>query len=90
MENQTKTFGLNVHMHQGFDYDDAQLELGNLTEDFRPIFGLISTPSGPFSYESIATLNDLDEETKIAWEVLKVQLILNLKAWVFHHMLFIP
>jgi hypothetical protein len=36
-----------------FGYDDAQLELGNLVEDFRPIFGLISTPSGPFSFESI-------------------------------------
>jgi len=30
-----------------------------------------------FAFESIAMSNDLDEETKIAWEVLKVQLILN-------------
>jgi hypothetical protein len=32
----------------------------------------------------------LNEETKIAWEVLKVQLILNQKAWVLHHELLLP
>ncbi len=74
----------------GFDYDDAQLELGNLVDDFKPVYGLISTPSGPFVFQSIAMSNHLDEEAKIAWEVLKVQLILNFKTWGFHHMLFIP
>jgi hypothetical protein len=77
MANQIETFGLNVHMHRGFDYDDAQLELGNLAEEFRLVFGLISTPSGPFACENITMSNDLDEETKIAWEVLKAQFILN-------------
>jgi hypothetical protein len=27
MEDQTETFGLNVHMHEGFDCDDVHLEL---------------------------------------------------------------
>jgi hypothetical protein len=53
------------------------LEFGNLVEDFRLVFGLISIPSGPFAFENIATSNDLDEEAKIAWEVLKAQFILN-------------
>jgi len=26
MADQTKTFGLNVHMHEGFDCDDVHLE----------------------------------------------------------------
>jgi hypothetical protein len=43
-----ETFGLNVHMHEGFDNDDAHLELRNLVEDFGLVIGLISTPSGPF------------------------------------------
>jgi hypothetical protein len=34
--------------------------------------------------------NDLDDETKIAWEVLKAQFILNKKTWVPHHMFFLP
>jgi hypothetical protein len=29
--------------------------------------------------------NDLDEKVEIAWEVLKVQLVFNLKSWVPHH-----
>jgi hypothetical protein len=47
-------------------------------------------PSGPSACESIATPSDLDEEGKIAWEVLKVQLILNLRRWVPHNMLSFP
>jgi hypothetical protein len=43
-----ETFGLNVHMHEGFDCDDVHLELGNLVEDFGLVVGSISTPSGPF------------------------------------------
>jgi len=32
--------------------------------------------------------NDLDEKIEIAWEVLKVQLIVNKKTWVLHYRLF--
>jgi hypothetical protein len=88
MANQIETFGLNVHMHEGFDYDENHLELRNLIEDSRPIVGLISTPSGPYISKNIATPSDLYEKTKIAWEVLKAQHILNTNAWVLHRMLF--
>jgi hypothetical protein len=33
MVNQTKTFDLNEHMHDAFDYGDAHLEFGNLLKD---------------------------------------------------------
>jgi len=36
-----------------------------------------------FAFENIAMSNDLDEETKIAWEVLKVQFILIKKCGTF-------
>jgi hypothetical protein len=36
-------------------------------------------PSQPSASKSIALPNDLDEKIEIAWEVLKVQLILNKK-----------
>jgi hypothetical protein len=54
-----------------FNYDDVHLESSNLIEDFGLVVGLILTPSGP-SFESIAMPNNLDEETKITREVLKV------------------
>jgi hypothetical protein len=41
MVNQIETFGLNVHMHEGFDCDDAHLELNNLIEDSKQVVGLI-------------------------------------------------
>ncbi len=77
MGNQTKTFGLNVHMHEGFDCDDAHLELENLVEDFGPVVGSILTPNQPSASKNIATPSDLYGETKFAWDVLKLQLILN-------------
>ncbi len=80
MANEIETFGLNVHIHQAFDSNDFHLELKNLVKDFGSIVGSISTPSGPFAFESITTPNDLDEEAKITWEVLKAQLILNQKT----------
>jgi hypothetical protein len=86
----TKTFGLNVHMHDGFDYDDVHLELRNLIKGFRPIVGLVSMPNGPSTFESITMPNDLDEEAKNVWEVLKAQFILIKKTWVRHYKLFIP
>jgi hypothetical protein len=67
-------------MHEGFDCDEVHLELKNLVEDYGPI-GLTLTPSGPFASKSIAMPSDLYEEAKIAWEVLKVQHILNKNAW---------
>jgi hypothetical protein len=89
MVDQIETFGLNVH--EGFNCDDVHLKIDNLTKDSRwPVVGSISTPNGPSAFESIAMPNDLDEESKIAWEVLKVQFILNLKARVLHCKLFIP
>jgi hypothetical protein len=90
MVNQIETFGLNVHMNEGFDCDDAHLELNNLVEDSKQVVSLISTTSGPSTFESIATPNDLYEEVKIAWEVLKAQLIMNKKTWVPHHKLSLP
>jgi hypothetical protein len=77
MANQTKTFDLNEHMHEGFDCDVAHLESRNLAKDLWPLVGLISTLSGPSTSKGIATSRDLDEETKITWEVLKAQLIFN-------------
>jgi hypothetical protein len=77
MANQIETFDLNEHMHEGFDCDVAHLESRNLAKDLRPLVGLISTLSGPSTFKSIATSSNLDEETKIAWEVLKAQLIFN-------------
>jgi hypothetical protein len=88
MVDQTKTFGLNVYMHEGFDCDDVHLESMNLTKDFSPIVGLISTPNELFASKNIATLNDLDEEVEIAQEVLKVQFILYIKTWVPYYRLF--
>jgi hypothetical protein len=66
------------------DYDGNvpsldDLELG-LFEDLRlPIVALITTPSLPFGsgFESIATLTILDLKTKVAWELLKIQLTLQ-------------
>jgi len=43
-----ETFGLNVHMHEGFDCDDVHLELGNLVEDFGLVISSILMPNGPF------------------------------------------
>jgi hypothetical protein len=90
MIDQTKTFSLNVHMHEGFDCDGVHLESRNLTKDSRSIVGLISMPIEPFAPKNNVTPNDLNEETKITPEVLKVQFILNQKAWVPHHRLSLP
>jgi hypothetical protein len=82
MIDQTKTFSVNVHMHEGFDCDGVHLESRNLIKDSRSIVCSISTPIEPFASKNITTPSDLNEEIKITWEVLKVQLILNQKAWV--------
>jgi hypothetical protein len=77
-------------MHEGFDCDDFHLESRNLVKNYGPIVGSISTPNGPFAFESIAMPSDLNEEAKIAWEVLKAQLILHQKARVLHHEISLP
>ncbi len=66
-------------MHDSFDCDDVHMELGNSAEDSRLVLSLILMPSQPSASKSIALPNDLDEKIEIAWEVLKVQLILNKK-----------
>jgi hypothetical protein len=71
-------------MHEGFNCHGVHLESGNLTKDSRSIVGSISTPIEPFASKYITTPSDLNEEIEITWEVLKVQLILNQKAWVPH------
>jgi len=75
-------------MHDNFDCDDVHMELRNLPQDFGPIVNLILMPSQPSTSKNIAMPNDLDEEIKIAWEILKAQFILNKKTWVFHYRLF--
>ncbi len=42
-------------MQEGFDDDDVHLESGNFTKESRLVVGLISTLSGPFTWENIAT-----------------------------------
>ncbi len=71
------TFGLNVHMHDKFDYDDVHVKLGNLFEDSRLVFSSILMASSPYASKSIAMPNDLDENIEITWEVLKVEFILK-------------
>jgi len=64
-------------MHEDFDCNVAHSKSRNLVEDSGPLVGLILTLSGPSTSKSIVMSSDLDEETKITWEVLKVQLIFN-------------
>jgi len=90
MVDQTKIFDLNVHMHEGFDCNDAHLESGNLVKYSRPIVRLISMLSKPSTSKSITMPSDLDEEVEIAREVLKVQFILNQKTLIPHRKLSFP
>jgi hypothetical protein len=48
-------------MHEGFDDEDVHSESGTLTMGSRLGVGLISTLSGPFTFENIATPSDSDE-----------------------------
>jgi hypothetical protein len=75
-------------MHDSFECDDVHVELGNLTKHSGLLISSILMPSQPFASKSIALPNDLDEKIKVAWEVLKAQLILNKKTWVLHYRLF--
>jgi hypothetical protein len=74
-------------MHEGFDWNDAHLESGNLVKYSRPIIGLILMLNEPSTSKSITTPSNLDEGTKITWQVLKVQFILNKKTLVLHRKL---
>jgi hypothetical protein len=81
MVDQPKTFDLNEHHHETFDYDDVHDLNGRiLVKDSRPLIGSILMPNRPSSFESIVTPSDLDMETTLAWEVLKIQFILNKKT----------
>jgi hypothetical protein len=70
MVSQTETFGLNVHMHEGFDCDDVYLKSKNLVEDNGLVVGSILTTNGLSTFESITMPSDLYGEAKITWEVL--------------------
>jgi len=48
-------------MHEGFANDDVHSESGTLTMGSRLVVGLISTLSGPFTFENITTPSDSDE-----------------------------
>jgi len=48
------------------------------------VVGSISTPSTPTPSKSIPTPSTSNPEIEITWELLKVQLGLNQKAWIFH------
>jgi hypothetical protein len=90
MVDQSEIFNLNVHMHEGSDFNDVHLESRNLGKYSRPIVGLILILNEPSTSKSITMPNDLDEEAEIAWEVLRVQCILNQKTLVPHHKLSFP
>jgi hypothetical protein len=84
---------LNVNvdlMVADFDNDGAnEMTLGS-NEVLRPMAISISTPSAPTPFESIITPNTSNLETEVAWELLKVQLNLNQKAWIPHNKTSIP
>jgi hypothetical protein len=57
MANQTKTFDLNEHQHEAFEYNDAHdLYEGILIENSWPLVSSILTPNGPSSSNNIVTL----------------------------------
>jgi hypothetical protein len=58
----------------------------SLNEVSRPVACSISTPSSPTPFESITTPNTSNPKVEVAWELLKVQLNLNQKAWILHSM----
>jgi hypothetical protein len=73
--------------YDGNVFGPNDLELGSF-ENIGPLVIIsVSTPNAPFScgFESIATLTILDLEIKVAWELLKIQLTLQQKAWVPHN-----
>ncbi len=79
------------------DYYDNVLGLDDFKlgsfEDIRPLVVVsISTPSVPSSFglENITTQRILDLEMEDAWELIKIQLTLQQKAWVFHSRFFFP
>jgi hypothetical protein len=74
----------------GFDDDGAnEMTLGS-NEVSRPVVGSISTPNAPTPSESITTLNTSNPKVKAAWELLKIQLSFNQKAWIPHSRTSLP
>jgi hypothetical protein len=84
---QIETFNLNENLMLDYDgnvFGLDDLELGSF-KNIKPLVVIsISTSNVPFSFgfENIATLTILDLEVKVAWELLKIQLTLQQKAWV--------
>jgi hypothetical protein len=92
---QIETFNLNENLMLDYDgnvHGPDDLELGSF-EDIRSLVIVsISTPYAPNSSdsESIATPNILDLELEAPWELLKIQLTLQQKAWVPHNRFSLP
>ncbi len=85
-----ETFNSKEDLLLDYDYDDLyDLEPGSF-EGTRRMVGFVSTPNAQFGFESIITLSILDLKTKVAWELFKIQLTLNGKAWVLHYKFFFP
>jgi len=86
---QIETFNLNENLmldYNGNVFGPDDLELGSFEDTWPLVVTSVSTPNAPSSYgfESIATPTILDLEAKVAWELLKIQLTLQQKAWVRH------
>jgi hypothetical protein len=66
--------------------------LGSFEDTRLQVVASVSTPSAPFGSDSenIATLTILDLKAEVAWELLKIQLTLQQKAWVLHSRFFLP
>jgi hypothetical protein len=80
-----KVLNVNVDlMAVGFDDDGInEMALGS-NEVSKLMVGSISTPSTPTPCKSIATPSTSNPKIETTWELLKVQLGLNQKAWILH------
>jgi len=80
-----KVLNVNVDlMAVGFDDDGInEMALGSY-EVSKLVVGSISTPSTPTPFKSITTPSTSNPEIETTWELLKVQLGPNQKAWIFH------
>jgi hypothetical protein len=92
---QIETFNLNENLMLDYDgnvHGPNDLELGSFEDTRLLVIVSVSTPYVPSSYDSenIATPNILDLELEAPWELLKIQLTLQQKAWVPHNRFFLP
>lgn len=86
---QIETFNLNKNLMLNYDgnvFGPYGLELGSFEYIGLLIIIAVSTPNVPSSsgFESVATLTIVDLEIEATWELLKIQLTLQQKAWVPH------